>query len=122
MMTVHSAKGWVRRRVPLGLEEGLFPHEQSVAERDGLEEERRLAYVAITRARHRCTSRTRRPPAARPDALHIRRASSRDPGELMKWLTPRFSRRKEFVWGAAKKEESVFKKARDTGGFASART
>jgi DNA helicase-2/ATP-dependent DNA helicase PcrA len=36
-----------------GLEEGLFPHEQAFVERDGLEEERRLAYVAITRARVR---------------------------------------------------------------------
>src|SRR3989442_5368433 len=54
MMTVHSAKGLEFDVVFLtGLEEGLFPHEQSVTESDGLEEERRLAYVAITRARKR---------------------------------------------------------------------
>ncbi|MGH8766430.1 MAG: UvrD-helicase domain-containing protein, partial [Burkholderiales bacterium] len=47
MMTVHSAKGLEFSVVFItGLEEGLFPHEQSVTARDGLEEERRLAYVA----------------------------------------------------------------------------
>ena len=35
------------------MEEGLFPHENSLSDRDGLEEERRLMYVAITRARQR---------------------------------------------------------------------
>jgi ATP-dependent DNA helicase UvrD/PcrA len=120
MMTVHSAKGLEFDVVFLsGLEEGLFPHEQSVAERDGLEEERRLAYVAITRARHRLYLSH-----AQTRLLHGQtrynipsRFLEEIPGELMKWLTPRFSKRKEFVWGAAKKEESVFKKARDTGGF-----
>ena len=54
MMTVHSAKGLEFNAVFMsGLEEGLFPHEQSLNEKDGLEEERRLAYVAITRARQR---------------------------------------------------------------------
>jgi DNA helicase-2/ATP-dependent DNA helicase PcrA len=53
-MTVHSAKGLeFHTGFVTGLEEGLFPHENSLSEYDGLEEERRLAYVAVTRARRR---------------------------------------------------------------------
>src|SRR5450830_410524 len=54
LMTVHSSKGLEFDCVFItGIEEGLFPHENSMSDRDGLEEERRLMYVAITRARKR---------------------------------------------------------------------
>lgn len=54
LMTVHSSKGLEFDCVFItGLEDGIFPHENSMSDRDGLEEERRLMYVAITRARKR---------------------------------------------------------------------
>jgi len=97
MMTVHSAKGLEFHSVFItGLEEGLFPHEQSLPVRDGLEEERRLAYVAITRARERLYLSF-----AQTRMLHGQtrynlpsRFFDEVPDGLLKWLTPRISERR----------------------------
>jgi DNA helicase-2/ATP-dependent DNA helicase PcrA len=54
LMTIHTAKGLEFDVVTIiGLEDGVFPHLRSLSEPDELEEERRLAYVALTRARRR---------------------------------------------------------------------
>jgi DNA helicase-2/ATP-dependent DNA helicase PcrA len=122
MMTVHSAKGLEFDAVFLtGLEEGLFPHEQSVTERDGLEEERRLAYVAITRARNRLYLSH-----AQTRMLHGQtrynipsRFLEEIPEALMKWLTPRFSRQRAFVPDFSRSKDAfpMKRQPRDVGGF-----
>lgn len=92
LMTVHSAKGLEFTSVFItGLEEGLFPHENSVNEQNGLEEERRLMYVAITRAKERLyLSHTQ------SRMLHgqVRynmpsRFLEELPSDSLKWLTPK---------------------------------
>jgi len=56
LMTAHSAKGLEFDNVfVVGLEEGLFPHSRSLMNREEVEEERRLVYVAMTRARKKLT-------------------------------------------------------------------
>lgn len=92
LMTVHSAKGLEFDAVFItGLEEGLFPHENSLSDADGLEEERRLMYVAITRARQRLYMSFSQTRMLHGQTRYNVRSRFFDelPDEALKWLTPR---------------------------------
>ena len=101
LMTVHSAKGLEFNQVFItGLEDGLFPHENSIMEQSGLDEERRLMYVAITRARKRLYLSF-----AQTRMLHGQtrynlksRFFEELPEKLLKWLTPRISATRRARW------------------------
>lgn len=91
LMTVHSSKGLEFDIVFLsGLEEGLFPHENSALERDGLEEERRLMYVAVTRARERLYVSFAQSRMLHGQTRYNLRSRFLEeiPVELTKWLSP----------------------------------
>ncbi|MEW6694732.1 MAG: UvrD-helicase domain-containing protein [Pseudomonadota bacterium] len=104
LMTVHAAKGLEFDAVFItGLEEGLFPHDNSLSSPDGLEEERRLMYVAITRARRRLYlthAQTRM--LHGQTRYHIpSRFLDELPQESVQWLSPRRARAAAGGWGAA---------------------
>jgi DNA helicase II / ATP-dependent DNA helicase PcrA len=88
LMTLHTAKGLEFPVVFLtGLEEGVFPHERSVNDDRELEEERRLAYVGITRARQRLylTRAVARTAFGRPAFHKQSRFLTEVPAELVTW-------------------------------------
>jgi DNA helicase-2/ATP-dependent DNA helicase PcrA len=95
LMTIHAAKGLEFHTVFItGLEEGLFPHENSFNEAESLEEERRLMYVAVTRARRRLYLTL-----AQSRMLHgqvrygiASRFVDEIPRELVQWLSARRQR------------------------------
>ena len=92
MMTVHSSKGLEFDCVFItGLEEGLFPHENSMSDQGGLEEERRLMYVAITRARKRLyLSHSQTRMLHGQTRFNLRsRFFDELPESALKWLTPK---------------------------------
>ncbi len=110
MMTIHSAKGLEFKNVFLvGLEEDLFPSQMMLASQSDLEEERRLFYVAITRAEKR---------------LYVSYAESRyqfgrlktcEPSRFIEEIDPNFIRVSKI---GGKKELGGFKPVQKAGGFA----
>lgn len=94
LMTVHASKGLEFDCVFIsGMEEGLFPHENAMTDRESLEEERRLMYVAITRARQRLYLSL-----AQTRLLHgqtrynmASRFLDELPEAALKWITPKQS-------------------------------
>jgi DNA helicase-2/ATP-dependent DNA helicase PcrA len=91
LMTVHSAKGLEFDTVFVtGLEEGLFPHDNSLHEDGGLEEERRLMYVALTRARRRLylTYAQTRMLHGQTRYAVASRYFDEIPSALLQWLSP----------------------------------
>jgi len=96
LMTLHAAKGLEFPVVVLaGLEEGLFPHSRSAEDDDELEEERRLCYVGITRARERLflTSAARR--------RVFGEYQSTDPSRFIDEIPPALIERMEPAWSSS---------------------
>ncbi len=103
LMTVHSAKGLEFDNVFIsGLEEGLFPHENSITDHDGLEEERRLMYVAITRARKRLYLSHSQTRLLHGKTRYNLRSRFFDelPEAALKWLSPKRQGSALFGWSA----------------------
>ena len=95
LMTIHASKGLEFEAVFVtGLEEGLFPHENSILEQSGLEEERRLMYVAITRARERLYLGFAQTRMLHGQTRYPLRSRFLDelPAPALKWITPKVSR------------------------------
>jgi DNA helicase-2/ATP-dependent DNA helicase PcrA len=88
LMTLHNAKGLEFALVFLaGMEEGLFPHSRSAESEEELEEERRLCYVGITRAKERLilTHAVERRLYGYPQANLVSRFVREIPGEAMEF-------------------------------------
>jgi DNA helicase-2/ATP-dependent DNA helicase PcrA len=114
LMTVHSAKGLEFDTVFItGLEEGLFPHENSEKADGGTEEERRLMYVAITRARKRLYMSFSQTRMLHGQTRYNMKSRFFDelPEGALKWLSPKvqhhwFANRPRSAWDAAPESEA----------------
>jgi DNA helicase-2/ATP-dependent DNA helicase PcrA len=120
LMTVHSAKGLEFDAVFItGVEEGLFPHENALSDADGVEEERRLMYVAITRARRRLYlsfSQTRMLHGQTRYNVKSRFLDELPEGAL-KWLTPK---QQGFGTGYAREYQQAWQRGSGLSGIVGA--
>ena len=94
LMTVHASKGLEFDCVFIGgMEEGLFPHENSMSDVGGLEEERRLMYVAITRARKRLYLSHSQTRMLHGQTRYNMKSRFFDelPEDALKWISPKTS-------------------------------
>jgi DNA helicase-2/ATP-dependent DNA helicase PcrA len=99
LMTVHAAKGLEFHTVFItGLEEGLFPHQNSQREDGGMDEERRLMYVAITRARRRLYLSFAQSRMMHGQVSYGMASSFLNelPENLLHWLSPKIAKRNSF--------------------------
>ncbi|NYT37045.1 DNA helicase II [Allopusillimonas soli] len=122
LMTVHAAKGLEFDAVFItGVEDGLFPHENSLLEAAGLEEERRLMYVAITRARARLYLTLAQSRMLHGQTRYALRSRFLDeiPDEHLKWLTPKAGRTsvRENTWSGAFRRGDAYNRP-DSGSVA----
>ena len=104
LMTVHAAKGLEFDAVFItGLEEGLFPHDNAMQQADGVEEERRLMYVAITRARRRLYLSCAQSRILHGQTRYNLRSRFLDelPEEALKWLSARRGDMPRAAWASA---------------------
>jgi DNA helicase-2/ATP-dependent DNA helicase PcrA len=100
LMTVHAAKGLEFHTVFItGLEEGLFPHQNSQREDGGMDEERRLMYVAITRARRRLYMSFAQSRMMHGQVSYGMASSFLNelPENLLHWLSPKIAKRNSFA-------------------------
>ena len=114
LMTVHSAKGLEFEAVFItGLEEGLFPHQNSELEEGGLEEERRLMYVAITRAKRRLYLSFAQTRMLHGQTRYNVRSRFFDelPEDSLKWLTPKMQN----YWASERQVIADFAPSRQKG-------
>lgn len=122
LMTVHAAKGLEFHTVFItGLEEGLFPHQNSQNVDGGLDEERRLMYVAITRARRRLylTFAQRRMLHGQASYSMASSFLRELPDNLLHWITPAIPRRNDFAQAFSPPRDMPVQSAASASGWRS---